>query len=163
MSINRKNILILFFSMIILASGMDLLADLSHGADASHIIKEAVLILLAAIGIGWVFADALHQKKQVLQLKNELEQLGKRQAEDYIIEGRQQLAKVIQQQFQQWQLTPGEQEVGLLLLKGLSLKEIAALRDTAEKTVRQQASAIYKKAGVSGRHTFAAWFMEDFL
>jgi DNA-binding CsgD family transcriptional regulator len=37
------------------------------------------------------------------------------------------------------------------------------VRDTHEKTVRQQASAIYRKAGVSGRHAFAAWFIEDFL
>jgi DNA-binding CsgD family transcriptional regulator len=37
------------------------------------------------------------------------------------------------------------------------------LRGTAEKTIRQQASAIYKKAGVAGRHVFSAWFMEDLL
>jgi len=51
----------------------------------------------------------------------------------------------------------------MLLLKGLSIKEIAALRETHEKTVRQQASAIYRKAGVAGRHAFAAWFIEDLL
>jgi DNA-binding NarL/FixJ family response regulator len=51
----------------------------------------------------------------------------------------------------------------LLLLKGLSFKEIAAVRNTLEKTVRQQASGIYKKAGVSSRHAFAVWFIEDFL
>ncbi len=32
-------------------------------------------------------------------------------------------------------------------------------RNTVEKTVRQQASSIYQKAGVSGRHAFAAWFL----
>jgi DNA-binding CsgD family transcriptional regulator len=51
----------------------------------------------------------------------------------------------------------------LLLLKGLSFNEISAIRETKEKTVRQQASEIYKKAGVVGRHAFAAWFFEDFL
>jgi len=45
----------------------------------------------------------------------------------------------------------------------LSFKEIAAVRKTLEKTVRQQASSIYKKAGVSGRHEFSAWFIEDIL
>ena len=39
----------------------------------------------------------------------------------------------------------------------------ADLRSTLEKTVRQQASSIYQKAGVSGRHAFAAWFLEDYL
>ena len=62
-----------------------------------------------------------------------------------------------------WQLTTSEKDVGWLLLKGLSLKEIAAIRQTMEKTVRQQASSIYKKAGLSGRHAFSAWFIEDAL
>ena len=51
----------------------------------------------------------------------------------------------------------------MLLLKGLSFREIAAVRQTREKTVRQQASAIYGKSGLEGRHEFAAWFLEDFL
>lgn len=51
----------------------------------------------------------------------------------------------------------------MLLLKGLSFKEIASVRDTMEKTVRQQASTIYRKANVSGRHAFSAWFIEDLL
>jgi len=51
----------------------------------------------------------------------------------------------------------------MLLLKGLSFKEIAALRITLEKTVRQQASSIYRKSGISGRHELAAWCIEDYL
>ena len=61
------------------------------------------------------------------------------------------------------QVTTSEKDVGWLLSKGLSLKEIAAIRETLEKTVRQQASSIYKKAGLSGRHAFSAWFIEDAL
>ena len=82
-------------------------------------------------------------------------------AEGY--EARKKLSEIMRHQFQSWQLTGGEQEVAILLLKGLSFKEIAGVRETREKTVRQQASAIYKKAGVNGRHAFAAWFIEDFL
>jgi DNA-binding CsgD family transcriptional regulator len=73
------------------------------------------------------------------------------------------MAKVLQTQFEEWGLTQTEKEVSLLLLKGLSFKEIAAVRKTLEKTVRQQASSIYKKAGVTGRHEFSAWFIEDIL
>ncbi len=53
--------------------------------------------------------------------------------------------------------------LGWLLLKGLSLREISIIRETQEKTVRQQASSIYKKSGVNGRHAFSAWFIEDIL
>ena len=46
---------------------------------------------------------------------------------------------------------------------GLSFDEIANVRNTKEKTVRQQATAIYRKSGLGSRHEFAAWFFEDFL
>jgi len=50
--------------------------------------------------------------------------------------------------------------VALMLLKGLSHKEIAAQRGTSEGTVRQQALSIYRKTGLSGRSTLAAFFLE---
>ena len=71
--------------------------------------------------------------------------------------------EAIQAQLLDWQLTKSEQEVALLLLKGLSFKEIAAVRQTQEKTVRQQATSIYGKASLKGRHEFSAYFFEDFL
>ena len=49
------------------------------------------------------------------------------------------------------------------MLKGLSLKEIAALRSTSERTVREQARAVYRKSGLSGRSALAAFFLEDLL
>jgi DNA-binding NarL/FixJ family response regulator len=67
----------------------------------------------------------------------------------------------IEQQFLRWGMTPAEHDVGLLLLKGLSHKEIAALRGTSEATVRQQAQAIYRKAGLPGKTAFCAYFLED--
>ncbi len=73
------------------------------------------------------------------------------------------LGKVIEEQCAEWQLSPAEQEVTFLLLKGLSLKEIASLRETAERTVRQQASTVYAKAGVAGRAELSAFFLEDLL
>ncbi len=159
----KESLLILFFAIIIIASGMDLFADLSHGADTAHILKESLLVLLSLLAIVWLFYEKNKQKQQIKQLKHQLEQTSKNKADGYIIEGRRQLAKIIHQQFSQWKLTQSESEVGLLLLKGLSLKEIAALRNTAEKTVRQQASSIYKKSDIAGRHAFSAWFIEDIL
>ncbi len=73
------------------------------------------------------------------------------------------LGRVIEEQCNEWQLSTAEKEVALLLLKGLSLKEIAALRETAERTVRQQASTVYAKAGISGRAELSAFFLEDLL
>lgn len=73
------------------------------------------------------------------------------------------LAAQIRKQFDLWQLTAAEAEVGLLLLKGLSLGEIANLRIASERTVRDQARSIYRKAGVAGRTELSAFFLEDLL
>jgi DNA-binding NarL/FixJ family response regulator len=59
--------------------------------------------------------------------------------------------------------SPAEREVALLLVKGLSSNEIATVRATSERTVRQQSQAVYRKAGVAGRAELAAFFLEDLL
>jgi DNA-binding CsgD family transcriptional regulator len=73
------------------------------------------------------------------------------------------LAESIDRQFNRWALTAAEKEVALLILKGLSHKEIAAVRDVSERTVRQQAWRVYQAAGLAGRAELAAFFLEDLL
>ena len=73
------------------------------------------------------------------------------------------LGRAIQRQLADWGLTPAEQEIGLLLLKGFSHKEIARLRRTSEMTVRQQATAVYQKSGLGGRAELSAFFLDDLL
>lgn len=75
----------------------------------------------------------------------------------------QELGNGIRRQFEAWRLTGAEQEVGLLLLKGFSHKEIARFRNTSEATIRQQAAAVYQKANLSGRAALSAYFLEDLL
>ena len=60
-------------------------------------------------------------------------------------------------------MTTAEQDVALLLLKGLSHKEIARIWRTGEATIRQQAAAIYAKSSLGGRAALAAFFLEDVL
>ena len=71
------------------------------------------------------------------------------------------LGQAIDAQFSHWGLTDAEREVALLLLKGLSLKEISTVRSTSERTVRTQARALYGKAGLEGRAALSAFFLED--
>jgi putative tricarboxylic transport membrane protein len=73
------------------------------------------------------------------------------------------LSEQIDRQFAAWGLTAAEREVALLMLKGLRHKEIASVRATSERTVRQQALTIYRKAGLDGRTDLAAFFLEDLL
>ena len=71
------------------------------------------------------------------------------------------LGVAIDAQFGRWGLSPAEREIGLLLLKGLSHKEIAVVRQVSEATVRQQAQRLYRKANVNSRNDLAAFFLED--
>lgn len=73
------------------------------------------------------------------------------------------LSKAIDQQLTKRKLTAAEKEVAFLLLKGMSLKEIADIRNTAEKTARVPSIAIYSKAGLAGRSELSAFFLEDLL
>ncbi|MGI2258655.1 helix-turn-helix transcriptional regulator [Shewanella sp. GXUN23E] len=151
--------------LVILASGHDLYADISQGASRLHLLQEGLLLLVASLLLSWILTSLHRQRREITALKQALEDARNLPlpTDAGFLDARHRLSEVIARQFQQWDLSQSEQEVGLLLLKGLSLREISLLRGTAEKTIRQQASAIYKKAGVNGRHAFAAWFIEDFL
>ncbi len=71
------------------------------------------------------------------------------------------LSKAIQQQFDEWALTEAEKDIAGFMLKGLSLKHIARLRNTSEATIRQQAVSVYKKSNLAGRAELSAYFLED--
>jgi DNA-binding CsgD family transcriptional regulator len=73
------------------------------------------------------------------------------------------LSHAIATQFAGWGLTEAEADVAGLMLKGLSHKEIASLRDCAEATVRQHATTVYRKSGLANRAQLTAFFLEDLL
>lgn len=72
-------------------------------------------------------------------------------------------ADLLDERFEEWHLTPAERDVALFAIKGLSLAEIARLRDTSEGTVKAQTAAIYRKAGVSARSQLVSLFIEDLM
>jgi DNA-binding CsgD family transcriptional regulator len=161
----KEYYLMLIFFLLIMASGIDLMMDFSAGTNLNHVLQESVIFALSFIALGWLVVDIRRQTVEINTLREELVTARKpvHKPEKYVLDAKTNLSQVISQQFDDWQLTTSEKDVGWLLLKGLSLKEIAAIRKTLEKTVRQQASSIYKKAEISGRHAFSAWFIEDAL
>lgn len=161
--LSQDHLISIFLLLVTVASGADLVADLSEGVEVSHIIQESVIMMIAGSGFVWLAWKLSKSKKAILTLELELESVKHFQQPEEVIAVKRRLSEVIARQFETWCLSKSEQEIGLLLLKGFSLKEIATLRGTAEKTIRQQASSVYKKAGLSGRHAFSAWFIEDFL
>lgn len=71
--------------------------------------------------------------------------------------------ELVEEKFDEWRLTPAERDVALFALKGMSLSEIAGLRETSEGTVKAQTNAIYRKAGVSGRPQLLSIFVDDLM
>jgi len=70
---------------------------------------------------------------------------------------------LMQETFDDWALTPSERDVALLSIKGLSVAEIAALRNSRVGTVKAQCAAIYRKAGVNSRAELLGHFIEDLV
>ncbi|NOQ76292.1 MAG: LuxR family transcriptional regulator [Methylococcaceae bacterium] len=163
---NLKTIGIIIILLIVMVSNaFDLINDFATGESTWHIIEESVVITLALALIAYLILNLKQHTVNLQQLRQELEttEHSLEQSNARIHKARKEYSHVIHQQFDDWQLSQSQQQIALLLLKGLSFNEIAAIRETKEKTVRQQASEIYKKANVAGRHAFSAWFFEDFL
>lgn len=74
-----------------------------------------------------------------------------------------QFTDVVREYFAKLGLTPAETEVAWYILKGMSISEIAQLRNTREGTVKTQGTAIYKKAGVNGKSQLMSLLVEDLL
>lgn len=165
MSKTKELLIIAVLMMVIVFNGLDVVHDLKTDASYYHLIQESIMIVFSLGLIFVLLINLKQQKNDLAQLKQELDNTAQSLAinDQRITLARQNYSEFIQAQFKQWQLSQSEQEIALLLLKGLSFNEIAAVRETKEKTVRQQASEIYKKSGVTGRHAFSAWFFEDFL
>ncbi|MBV2361039.1 helix-turn-helix transcriptional regulator [Thalassococcus sp. CAU 1522] len=73
------------------------------------------------------------------------------------------LHAVMEAQFNDWSLTPSEADVATLAIKGMTISEIAALRGSAEGTVKSHLGSVYRKAGLSGRGALLAHFIESLL
>lgn len=161
----RDYLLLALAALVVVLTVLDVGSDLRAGTPLAHIFHEALLVGAALTLVAWVLSDLYRRRREVARLRYELEAVREaaRSRSPELRKARAELSDAIDAQFTEWGLSPSEREVGRLLLKGLSIKEIAALRETHEKTVRQHASAIYHKAGLPGRHAFAAWFLEDLL
>ncbi|MCB1367958.1 MAG: helix-turn-helix transcriptional regulator [Rhodobacteraceae bacterium] len=71
--------------------------------------------------------------------------------------------EVIQDYFDEWNLTPAERDVALFAIKGLSNAEIAGLRETSEGTVKAHLHAVFRKADVSGRNQLVSLLVEHLM
>lgn len=160
------------FAAVALLAAVDLVFDLSEGTTVLHVLAEGGVVVVGLLGAAAMARRLREVVRRELSAREEATALAERlkatEAEAArwrgetldLVSG---LGAAIDRQFERWTLSPAEKEVALLLLKGLSHKEVAEARSITEATARQQARAVYKKAGLSGRHDLAAFFLEDLL
>ncbi len=165
MSTRERGFLAIVLAVIIVMVTTDLITDAREGVRWWHLMIEGTIALASSIGIlillrgSFALKHSLAaERKSATQFQAEAEKW-RSQSKKYL-EG---LSQAIDAQLSSWKLTNTEKEVAFLLLKGLSLKEIATLRNTAEKTARTQSISIYYKSGLAGRSELAAFFLEDLL
>jgi DNA-binding CsgD family transcriptional regulator len=156
---NRSTLItIAVFCVVLVLIAWDLYIDFGEGVSTMHIVIESIMFLLAAFGTVLLWLQLDRTRSDLADAIVEAEQWKQESRE--LLEG---LGVAIDRQFERWGLTKAEAEVGLLLLKGLSHKEIANIRETSERTVREQSRALYRKSGLSGRSSLSAFFLEDLL
>lgn len=157
-------LLIILISIMSLVS-MDIVTDSNEGAPLWHLLAEGTVGIIAAIGFFILLKNSFSSQHEIQRQRDSIDQLKaeseiwKSNSKKYI-EG---LSQAIDNQLSSWGLTHAEKEVALLLLKGLSIKEIADVRNTSEKTTRAQSTVIYHKSGLAGRSELSAFFLEDLL
>lgn len=145
--------------------GIDLITDSSEGVPWWHLGAEGLVAVAALAGVLFLLRGSYALKRSLAAETNRSAAF-EAEAEEW--RGRAKayvagLSQEIDRQLGHWKLTASEKEVAFLLLKGLSLKEIAEVRKTTEKTARAQSTAIYEKSGLSGRSELSAFFLEDLL
>lgn len=128
----------------------DLFSAQGIGTERGDILEAGVTLclLLGTLFSGWELRKSLLRETRM-----------KRQLD--IASGA--FADMLERQFDAWELTKAERSVALLGIKGYSIAEIAALRDTKEGTIKAQNAAVYRKAGVTGRLQLLSHFVEDLM
>ena len=131
---------------------VEALADAVGAEDSVGLLDaewfETVVTLALVLGVGF---SAL-RLREILGRQRRMEQQLKAASADF--------AALLEEHFDAWGLTPSERDVALLSIKGLSIAEVAQLRNTKEGTVKAQCNAVYRKAGVTGRPQLLSLFIE---
>ncbi len=119
--------------------------------EIAHHGIELVAVLALILGLGTTMLQIRRIKARQRRVEAQL-----RVASGAFLE-------LLEEYFDAWALTPSERDVALLSIKGLSIAEIARVRQTKEGTVKAQSNAIYSKAGVTGRQQLLSLFIEELM
>lgn len=154
-----------FFGMVILLVcmaffGFDVVADIvKHGLSRTHYTGEELVHLafesVAVAGLGYAVIT-LRAYLRLLQFNEE-----RNLKTIYMLRGN--FDEVLHEKFEDWSLTEAERDVTLLIIRGLSIANIAETRNTAQGTIKAQSSSIFRKIGVGSKTELMSVIIDEFL
>ena len=99
MTISKDSVLTLILLLVLIASGVDLYTDLSHGATLRHTLKEATIMLFAFGGILWLLYSLRQQRQEIreLQLALDSHSAVQNQPDPYVLEARKRFSEMVTQ------------------------------------------------------------------
>lgn len=154
-----------FFLLIVVGGTVDVILDRPRAWMSFHILVELGTIgvslgAAAYLWAGWVRTGRSleHAQSEVDRRRDEVEEW--RSSLGVESQG---LRGAVERKFDEWHLTPAEQETALHLMRGRSHKRIARQTGRAERTVRQHSVAVYRKSGLSGRAELAGFFLSGII
>ena len=161
---NKDNVITIgFLIFLAIFTGVDIYHDLNEGLEFRHLFHEFLILVFSSLIILFKLYISLQKNKTILALTTQANQatLEADHFKNEVQKYKDGLVEAINQQFKIWGLTDSEADVALLLVKGLSMKDIAKIRGTSEATVRQQSSSIYHKSILENRNQLTSYFLED--
>lgn len=140
--------------------GFDVVADLvEHGLKGtSYTVGELlhlVFEMLAVAGLGYA---AITLRAYLRLSRAEAER-----SKETIHMLRGNFDEVLHDKFEAWGLTNAERDVTLLIIRGLSVADIAAARKTAQGTIKAQSTSIFRKIGVGSKTELMSAIIDEFL
>jgi DNA-binding NarL/FixJ family response regulator len=130
---------------------IDVIEDAAQGETYRQWGMEAIVFVAILLALAYEIYTTYSMERQLDSKESELQSL------------KGNLAEVVKDQFKKWALSNSESEVAWLIIKGFSFNEISVMRSVAEKTIRAQAGAVYRKSGTGNRSEFTATFLDDLL
>lgn len=141
--------------LLVIFAAVDIVHDIANNDGYGHIVSETIIFFLGfLLNIYFVHratvqVSALAERNQTIGQELQFSKTENESLKTEQQKFREGLCRAIEAQMKKWGLTPSEVEIAFLLIKGLSNKEIASVRETSESTVRLQCSSIYKKSNLS--------------
>lgn len=131
---------------------VDVVTDISEVSGKGwQLVPEAMASIALFVGIAFEVVYLLHLLKRKASLERSV---GMASAA---------LQSVIESHFDDWKLTASERDVAALMVKGLSISEIATVRGSAEGTVKAHLNSIYRKANARNRAEVLSHIMDTLI